>query len=59
MGILLLALLLFLVFFALGLWFVKFLLWVAIVLAFAWLIGFFVRDFGGHQRWSRWSRAQR
>ena len=43
MTILLLALALILIFFVLGFWVVKFLIWVAIVLAVLWVIMFFVR----------------
>jgi hypothetical protein len=52
---LLLVLLIIIVFAALGLLAsaVKFLLWVAIILALVWLIGFFVRGAEG-ARWYRW-----
>jgi hypothetical protein len=53
MSVLLLALALVLVFFVLGFWIVKFLVWVAIVLAILWVIGFFVRGVEG-RRWYRW-----
>jgi hypothetical protein len=53
LGALLLALLIVLIFFVLGFWAVKFLIWVAIVLALIWLIGFFVRGIEG-ARWYRW-----
>jgi hypothetical protein len=52
-GILLLALLIVIVFFVLGFAVVKFLIWVAIVLAILWLIGFFIRGAEG-RRWYRW-----
>ena len=53
MGALLLALLIVLLLFVLGIaGVVKFLLWVAIVLAIIWVIGFFVR--GAERRWYRW-----
>jgi hypothetical protein len=39
--------------FVLGFAVVKFLIWVAIVLALIWLIGFFVRGTTG-ARWYRW-----
>jgi hypothetical protein len=52
-GILLLALLIVIVFFVLGFAVVKFLIWVAIVLAILWLIGFLVRGAEG-RRWYRW-----
>lgn len=50
---LLLVLLLILVLFVLGFAVVKFLIWVAIILAIIWLIGFFVRGVEG-ARWYRW-----
>jgi hypothetical protein len=50
---LVLALLLVIVLFVIGAWAVKFLLWVAIILAIVWLIGFFVRGVEG-ARWYRW-----
>ncbi len=53
MSALLLALLIVLVLFVLGFAAVKFLIWVAIVLAIIWLIGFFVRGAEG-ARWYRW-----
>ncbi len=53
MGVLLLALLIVIALFVLGFAVVKFLLWVAIVLAIIWLIGFFVRGVEG-ARWYRW-----
>jgi hypothetical protein len=39
--------------FVIGIWVVKFLIWVAIVVAIVWLIGFFVRGVEG-ARWYRW-----
>ena len=56
MGILLLALLIVIALFVVGFAVVKFLIWVAIVLAILWLIGFFVRGTagGGRARWYRW-----
>ena len=53
MGALLLALLIVIILFVLGFAAVKFLIWVAIVLAIIWLIGFFVRGVEG-ARWYRW-----
>jgi hypothetical protein len=53
MGALLLALLIVIALFVLGFAVVKFLIWVAIVLAIIWLIGFFVRGVEG-RRWYRW-----
>jgi hypothetical protein len=55
MPVLLLVLLIIIVFAAVGLLAsaVKFLLWVAIILAIIWLIGFFVRSAEG-ARWYRW-----
>jgi hypothetical protein len=50
---LLLVLLLILIFFVVGFAAVKFLIWVAIILAIIWLIGFFVRGAEG-ARWYRW-----
>jgi len=50
---LLIVLLLIFVLFGLGAFAVKFLLWVAIILAIVWLIGFFVRGAEG-ARWYRW-----
>jgi hypothetical protein len=50
---LLLALLIVLALFVVGVAAVKFLIWVAIVLAIIWLIGFFVRGVEG-ARWYRW-----
>jgi general stress protein CsbA len=52
-GVLLFALLIVLLFFVLGFTVVKFLIWVAIILALVWLIGFFVRGVEG-ARWYRW-----
>ncbi|HEY3182266.1 MAG TPA: hypothetical protein VGJ77_05465 [Gaiellaceae bacterium] len=53
MAALLLVLLLILILFGVGAFAVKFLLWVAIILAIVWLIGFFVRGVEG-ARWYRW-----
>ena len=53
MGVLLAVLVLILLLFVLGAFAVKFLLWVAIILAIIWLIGFFVRGAEG-ARWYRW-----
>ena len=53
MGVLLLALLIVLILFGLGIWVVKFLLWIAIILAIIWVIGFFARGAEG-TRWYRW-----
>lgn len=53
MGVLLLALLIVIALFIIGFAVVKFLIWVAIVLALLWLIGFFVRGASG-ARWYRW-----
>ena len=53
MGVLLLALLIILILFAVGAFVVKILLWVAIIAAIIWLIGFFVRGAEG-ARWYRW-----
>jgi hypothetical protein len=50
---LLLALLIIVALFVLGFAVVKFLIWVAIILAIIWLIGFFVRGVEG-ARWYRW-----
>jgi hypothetical protein len=50
---LLLVLLLILILFGLGFAAVKFLIWVAIILAIVWLIGFFMRGAEG-ARWYRW-----
>jgi predicted RND superfamily exporter protein len=52
-GLLLAVLLLIILFFVLGFWAVKFLLWIAIILAILWVIGFFVRGAEG-ARWYRW-----
>ena len=49
----LLVLLVVLLLFVIGFAVVKFLIWVAIVLAIIWLIGFFVRGVEG-ARWYRW-----
>ncbi len=53
---LLLALLIVIVLFVVGFAVVKFLIWVAIVLAILWLIGFFLRGMSGgsRARWYRW-----
>lgn len=53
MAPLLLVLLVILALFVLGFAVVKFLIWVAIVLAIIWIIGFFVRGIEG-ARWYRW-----
>jgi hypothetical protein len=53
MGPLLLALLIILVLFVVGFAAVKLLIWIAIILAIIWLIGFFVRGVEG-ARWYRW-----
>ena len=53
MAALLLALLIIVALFVLGFAVVKFLIWVAIILAIIWLIGFFVRGVEG-ARWYRW-----
>jgi hypothetical protein len=52
-AVLLLVLLLILILFGVGAWAVNFLIWVAIILAIVWLIGFFVRGAEG-ARWYRW-----
>jgi hypothetical protein len=52
-GPLLLVLLVILALFVLGFAVVKFLIWVAIILAIIWVIGFFVRGIDG-ARWYRW-----
>jgi hypothetical protein len=49
----LLVLLVIVILFVLGFAAVKFLIWVAIILAIIWLIGFFVRGVEG-ARWYRW-----
>lgn len=53
MPVLLLVLLLVIALFIVGFAAVKLLLWVAIILAIIWLIGFFVRGVEG-ARWYRW-----
>ena len=53
MSALLLVLLIVIALFVLGFAVVKFLIWVAIILAIVWLIGFFVRGAEG-ARWYRW-----
>ena len=53
MGVLLAVLLSVIVLFVLGFVVVKLLIWVAIVAALLWLIGFFLRGAGG-RRWYRW-----
>ena len=53
MGALLLALQIVIALFVVGFAVVKFLIWVAIVLAIIWLIGFFIRGVEG-ARWYRW-----
>jgi len=50
LGALLLALLIVIVLFVVGFAVVKFLIWVAIILAILWLIGFFVRGVDGASR---------
>jgi hypothetical protein len=52
-SVLLLVLLAIVVLFILGFWVVKLLIWIAIILAIIWLIGFFVRSVEG-ARWYRW-----
>ncbi len=53
MSVLLIALLVVIALFVLGFALIKFLIWVAIVLAIIWLIGLFVRGAEG-SRWYRW-----
>ncbi len=53
MGLLLLLLLLILILGGLGVWVVKLLLWIAIILFVLWLLGFFIRGVEG-ARWYRW-----
>lgn len=53
MAPLLLVLLIVIALFILGFAVVKFLIWVAIILAILWLIGFFIRGAEG-RRWYRW-----
>ena len=53
MAPLLLVLLIVIALFIVGFAVVKFLIWVAIVLALLWLIGFFIRGVEG-ARWYRW-----
>jgi hypothetical protein len=53
LSVLLLALLIVIALFVVGFAAVKFLIWVAIILAIVWLIGFFVRGAEG-ARWYRW-----
>ena len=53
MTLVLLVLALILTFFVLGFWVVKFLIWIALILAVVWVIGFFVRGIDG-ARWYRW-----
>ena len=53
MSALLLVLLIVIALFVLGFWVVKFLIWIAIIAAIIWLIGFFVRSVEG-ARWYRW-----
>jgi hypothetical protein len=50
---LLLVLLVIIALFVIGFAVVKFLIWIAIILAIIWLIGFFVRGVEG-ARWYRW-----
>jgi hypothetical protein len=51
-SILLLALLVVIALFVIGFAVVKFLVWVAIIAALIWLVGFFARSAEGH--WYRW-----
>jgi hypothetical protein len=51
--VLLLVLLIVIVLIVVGAWVVKILLWIGIILAILWLIGFFVRA-GEGRRWYRW-----
>jgi hypothetical protein len=51
-GVLLLALLIIIALFVVGIAAVKLLLWVAIVLALVWVIGFFARS--AEANWYRW-----
>jgi hypothetical protein len=53
MPVLLLVALVVIALFIIGLAIVKFLVWVAIIVAIIWLIGFFVRSAEG-ARWYRW-----
>lgn len=53
MAPLLLVLLIVIALFVIGFAVVKFLIWVAIVLAILWIIGFFIRGIEG-ARWYRW-----
>jgi hypothetical protein len=53
MPVLLLVALVVIALFIIGLAVVKFLIWVAIIVAIIWLIGFFVRSAEG-ARWYRW-----
>lgn len=53
MPALLLALLVIIILFVIGAAAVKLLLWIAVILAVLWLIGFFVRA-GEGARWYRW-----
>ena len=53
MGVLLLALIIILILFGLGFFVVKLLIWIAIILAILWVIGFFIRGAEG-ARWYRW-----
>ena len=53
MAPLLLVLLIVIALFIVGFAVVKFLIWIAIILAILWLIGFFVRGAEG-RRWYRW-----
>ena len=53
MAALLLVLLVILILFVVGFAAVKLLIWIAIILAILWLLGFFVRGAEG-RRWYRW-----
>jgi hypothetical protein len=53
MALILLILLLILILGGIGIWVVKFLLWIALILLALWLLGFFVRAAEG-ARWYRW-----
>ena len=53
MAPLLLVLLIVIALFIVGFAVVKFLIWIAIILAILWLIGFFIRGAEG-RRWYRW-----
>ena len=53
MGLILLILILIIVLGGIGVWVAHVLLWIAIILAILWLIGFFIRGAEG-ARWYRW-----